>query len=178
MGDVLATLAGGQMEKNAYKLEEQSYREQADMAKIEADQKMVQRDLELRRQLASLGASMAGQGVALGTSGSISALDFGERKLAKDDMRSIKLMGLGRRRNLLTSAAMSKTKGRAAVINSYGQAFSQAASYFGKPSFSGGSNGGPSTSSSSSSGYSSTSSTGNRTSYYKSSGYQTDPGGG
>jgi hypothetical protein len=168
MGDVLATLAGGQQEKNAYKLEEQSYREQADMAKIEADQKMVQRDLELRRQLASLGTSMAAQGVALGTSGSLAALDFGERSLAKSDMRSIKLMGLGRRRNLLTSAAMSKTKGRAAVIQSYGQAFSQAASYFGKPSS--GSNttsGGPSTSSSSS----------GRTSYYSSSGYQTDPGG-
>jgi hypothetical protein len=125
MGDVLATLSGGQMEKNAYKLEEQSYREQADMAKIEADQKMVQRDLELRRQLASLGTSMAAQGVALGTSESLSALDFGERGLAKSDTRSIKLMGLGRRRNLLTSAAMSKTKGRAAVIGSYGKAYSQ-----------------------------------------------------
>ena len=145
------------------------------MAKIQADQKMVQRDLELRRQLASLGTSMAAQGVALGTSGSIAALDFGERSLAKSDMRSIKLMGLGKRRNLLTSAAMSKTKGRAAVISSYGKAFGQTAAYFGAPSSGGGGSGGgggPSIS---------TSSTGNRTSYYKKSSggsyYQTDPGG-
>lgn len=124
MGDVLASLSGAQMEKNAYKLEAQSYEEQAAMAKIEADQKMVQRDLQLRRQLASLGASMAAQGVAIGTSGSMSALDYGERQLAKADMRSIKLMGLGRRRQLLTSAASSKTKGRAAVIRGYGQAYS------------------------------------------------------
>ncbi len=94
------------------------------MAKIEADQKMVQRDLQLRRQLASLGASMAAQGVAVGTSGSMSALDYGERQLAKADMKSIKLMGLGRRRQLLTSAASSKTKARAAVIRGYGQAYS------------------------------------------------------
>lgn len=124
MGDVLASLSGAQMEKNAYKLEAQSYEEQAAMAKIEADQKMVQRDLQLRRQLASLGASMAAQGVAVGTSGSMSALDYGERQLAKADMKSIKLMGLGRRRQLLTSAASSKTKGRAAVIRGYGQAYS------------------------------------------------------
>lgn len=128
MGDVLASLSGAQMEKNAYKLEAQSYEEQAAMAKIEADQKMVQRDLQLRRQLASLGASMAAQGVAVGTSGSMSALDYGERQLAKADMRSIKLMGLGRRRQLLTSAASSKTKGRAAVIRGYGQAYSGAIS--------------------------------------------------
>lgn len=126
MGDVLASLSGAQMEKNAYKLEAQSYEEQAAMAKIEADQKMVQRDLQLRRQLASLGASMAAQGVAIGTSGSMSALDYGERQLAKADMKSIKLMGLGRRRQLLTSAASSKTKGRAAVIRGYGQAYSAA----------------------------------------------------
>lgn len=124
MGDVLASLSGAQMEKNAYKLEAQSYEEQAAMAKIEADQKMVQRDLQLRRQLASLGASMAAQGVAIGTSGSMSALDYGEKQLAKADMKSIKLMGLGRRRQLLTSAASSKTKGRAAVIRGYGQAYS------------------------------------------------------
>lgn len=124
MGDVLASLSGAQMEKNAYKLEAQSYEEQAAMAKIEADQKMVQRDLQLRRQLASLGASMAAQGVSIGTSGSMSALDYGEKQLAKADMKSIKLMGLGRRRQLLTSAASSKTKGRAAVIRGYGQAYS------------------------------------------------------
>jgi len=128
MGDVLASLSGAQMEKNAYKLEAQSYEEQAAMAKIEADQKMVQRDLQLRRQLASLGASMAAQGVSIGTSGSMSALDYGEKQLAKADMRSIKLMGLGRRRQLLTSAASSKTKGRAAVIRGYGQAYSAAIS--------------------------------------------------
>jgi len=105
--------------KSAYEMEAQSYEEARKMESIKTSQQVVERDRRLRAQLASLDSSMAAQGITIGTSASISALENDEKKLASADISSIKLMGASNRRKYGLSAQSSKIKGESAVLGSY-----------------------------------------------------------
>ena len=109
-------LASVRQQKAAYDMEAEAYKEQAEMASLQADQQEAERNKQLRRQLASLGTSMSSQGVALGTSPSVSALRTDEIKVAKADINNIRLMGQSNRRKYEISAAGSKAAGKAAVL--------------------------------------------------------------
>lgn len=125
MGGAMALQAAGlgltflsmQQTRKSYEMEAASYREQAEMNKIEALQQENERNAQLRRQLAALGTSMSAQGVALGTSASVSALEEDERKMAANDIASIRLMGQSQRRKYGLSAAGSKAAGKAALYS-------------------------------------------------------------
>lgn len=108
-----------QQARKAHELEAQSYREQADMAKIEAGQKEIERNRKLRIQLAALGTSMSAQGVALGTSQSVSALATDETRIAKQDVDTIRLMGQSERRKFALSAAGSDAAASAATMGGF-----------------------------------------------------------
>ena len=89
---IIAGLAAAQQQRKAYELEAQSYKEQADLAKIQAGQQEIERNRKLRIQLAALGTAMSSQGVALGTSPSVLALETDEIQVAKNDIASIRLL--------------------------------------------------------------------------------------
>jgi len=116
------SLLGAQAQRKAYQAEAAAYNEQADMAGIQSDQQEISRREQLRRQLASLGTSMSAQGVALGTSPSVEALERGEVKIASSDISSIRLMGLSNRRKYGLSAAGSMASAKAATIGSMANA--------------------------------------------------------
>lgn len=109
----LVGLAGARQAKAASEMEARAYEEQAKMADIQARQQEEERNTLLRKQLASLGTSMSAQGIALGTSQSVSALAGEEKRLAKKDIDSIKLMGMSNRRKFQISAAGSRAAGKA-----------------------------------------------------------------
>lgn len=125
MGAAVALQAAGlgltfmsmQQQRKSYEMEAASYREQAEMNKIEALQQENERNAQLRRQLAALGTSMSAQGVALGTSASVSAIEEDERQLAKSDIASIRLMGQSQRRKYGLSAAGARAGSRAAFYS-------------------------------------------------------------
>lgn len=125
MGAAVALQAAGlgltfmsmQQQRKSYEMEAASYREQAEMNKIEALQQENERNAQLRRQLAALGTSMSAQGVALGTSASVSALEEDERRMAASDISSIRLMGMSQRRKYGLSAAGAKAGGKAALYS-------------------------------------------------------------
>ena len=94
-------------------------REQAEYTKIQTVQQEVERREQLRRQLASLSSSMSAQGVALGTSPSVMALEQDEMRLAKNDIASIKLMGATNRRKYQLSAAGYKAASRATTLGGF-----------------------------------------------------------
>lgn len=94
-------------------------REQAEYTKIQSAQQEVERREQLRRQLASLSSSMSAQGVALGTSPSVMALEEDEMKMAKNDIASIKLMGATNRRKYQLSAAGYKAASRATTLGGF-----------------------------------------------------------
>lgn len=119
------SLMAAQKQKKAYELEARAYEEQAKSAKLQADQQEVQRNLQLRRQLASLGTSMSSQGIALGTSTSVSTLRDDEIKMASDDIRSIRLMGESNRRKYEISAAGSRTAGKATMLGGFAKSATQ-----------------------------------------------------
>jgi len=104
-----------QQQRKSYEMEAASYREQAEMNKIEALQQENERNRQLRIQLAALGTSMSAQGVALGTSASVSAIEEDEKQLARSDIESIRLMGMSQRRRYGLSAAGSRAAGRGAL---------------------------------------------------------------
>lgn len=116
---LMMSLQAAQMQKQAYEAEAQAAEEQAEMAKIEASQREVERNRKLRLQLASLGTSMSSQGVALGTSPSVLALADDEKKIAKEDIASIRLMGMSNRRKYEVGAAGSRAAGRAAQLGGF-----------------------------------------------------------
>lgn len=111
------TFMSMQQQRKAYEMEAASYREQAEMNKIEALQQENERNSQLRRQLAALGTSMSAQGVALGTSASVSALEEDERKMAANDIASIRLMGQSQRRKYGLSAAGAKAGAKGALYS-------------------------------------------------------------
>lgn len=109
-------LAAVRQQKAAYDMEADAYKEQAEMATLQGDQQEAERNRQLRRQLASLGTSMSSQGVALGTSPSVSALRNDEIEIAKADINNIRLMGQSSRRKYEISAAGSQAAGKAVVL--------------------------------------------------------------
>lgn len=113
-------LAGASQAKAASEMEARAYEEQAKMADIQARQQEEERNTLLRKQLASLGTSMSAQGIALGTSQSVSALAGQEKALAKKDINSIKLMGMSNRRKFQISAAGSRAAGKAQFTTAMG----------------------------------------------------------
>ena len=117
-GAVIGLMAAQQQAK-AYEMQAEQYQEQADMAKIQADQEESQRREALRRQLASLGTSMSAQGVALGTSQSVSALRDDEIKMANADISSIRLMGMSNRRRYQLSAVGAQAGARATKLGGF-----------------------------------------------------------
>ena len=118
----LIGLAGARQQKAAYEMEAKAYEEQAEMAQLQARQQESERRSQLRKQLASLGTSMSAQGIALGTSASVSTLAGQEKKIAKKDISSIKLMGMSNRRKFQISAAGSRAEGKAKMTAAIGQA--------------------------------------------------------
>lgn len=116
----VAGLMAANKQAQAYKMQAEAYREQAAMADIESDQKEVQRMETLRRQLASLGTAMSSQGVALGTSASHMTLAADEKRIARNDISSIKLMGMTNRRKYELSAQGSEAAGQATKIAAVG----------------------------------------------------------
>ena len=113
---LMMSLQAAQMQKQAYEAEAQAAEEQAEMAKIEASQREVERNRKLRLQLASLGTSMSSQGIAIGTSPSVLALADDEKKIAKEDISAIRLMGMSNRRKYEIGAAGSRAAGSAAQL--------------------------------------------------------------
>ena len=116
---LMLSLQAAQMQKQAYEAEAQAQEEQAEMAKIQSAQQEVERNRRLRAQLASLGTSMSSQGVALGTSASVLALADDEKKIAKEDIASIRLMGMSNRSRYEVGAAGSRAAGRAAQLGGF-----------------------------------------------------------
>ena len=114
-------LAGARQAKAASEMEARAYEEQAEMASIQARQQEEERNTQLRKQLASLGTSMSAQGIALGTSASVATLAGQEKKIAKKDISSIKLMGMSNRRKFQISAAGSRAAGKAQMTKAFGQ---------------------------------------------------------
>lgn len=127
VASLMMTMKATNMQKSVYEMEARSYEEQKEMAKIEAGQQEEARRLLLRKQLASLGTSMSSQGVALGTSPSVLALADDEKKLAKQDISNIRLMGLSNRRKYELSAAGSRAAGKAAVLGGFAKTATGAA---------------------------------------------------
>ncbi len=119
IASVALTMLAARQQKKAYELEARAYKEQGEMAKIQAGQQETERNLRLRQQLASLSTSMAGRGVAVGTSASSEALAIDEEKLALNDIKSIRLMGMSQRRKFDLSAGSSKVAGQAAMIGGF-----------------------------------------------------------
>jgi len=119
---IIAGLAAAQQQRKAYELEAQSYKEQADLAKIQAGQQEIERNRKLRIQLAALGTAMSSQGVALGTSPSVLSLGTDEIQVAKNDIASIRLMGMSTRRKFELSAAGSKAGASAATMGGFAKA--------------------------------------------------------
>ena len=112
-------LQAAKAQAKAYEAQAQAYEEQKEMAKIEASQQEADRRDMLRRQLASLGTSMSSQGVALGTSPSVLALAEDEKKLAKNDIANIKLMGLSNRRKYALSASGARAGASATRLGGF-----------------------------------------------------------
>jgi hypothetical protein len=106
-------------QRSVYEMEAQGYADQAEMSKIQSAQQENQRITQLRHQLASLNSSMSAQGVALGTSASVSALEDDEKKIASSDIASIKLMGMSQRRKFGISESASKAGGQGAMIGGF-----------------------------------------------------------
>lgn len=113
----VAGLYSAKMQADAYKAEKAAAEENAKMASIEASQQEVERMRMLRAQLASLKTLNSAQGVALGTSGSTSALIDNEVKLANEDIASIKLMGASNRRKYSLSAKSSAAGAKATMVS-------------------------------------------------------------
>ena len=130
---IIAGLAAAQQQRKAYELEAQSYKEQADLSKIQAGQQEAERNRKLRIQLAALGTAMSSQGVALGTSPSVLALETDEIQVAKNDIASIRLMGMSTRRKFELSAAGSKAGASAATMGGFAKAAGGVYSTFYKP---------------------------------------------
>ena len=120
-------LQAAQMQKQAYEAQAAAYEEQKEMAKIEAAQQESSRRDVLRRQLASLGTSMSSQGVALGTSPSVLALADDEKKLAKQDIANIRLMGMSNRRKYELSASGARAAGSSAQMSGFAKTATGAA---------------------------------------------------
>ncbi len=120
-------LQAAQMQKQAYEAQAAAYEEQKEMAKIEAAQQESSRRDVLRRQLASLGTSMSSQGVALGTSPSVLALADDEKKLAKQDIANIRLMGMSNRRKYELSASGARAAGSSAQMAGFAKTATGAA---------------------------------------------------
>ena len=130
---MIAVLASSQQQRKAFELEAQSYKEQADLAKIQAGQQEAERNRKLRIQLAALGTAMSSQGVALGTSPSVSALEKDEIQIAKNDIASIRLMGMSSRRKFELSAAGSQAGASATRMGGFAKAAGGVYSTFYKP---------------------------------------------
>lgn len=122
MAAVGLSVLGAVQARSAAGMEAQAYKEQAEMAKLKADQDEISRNNQLRYQLAALGTSMASQGVAFGTSASVSAISNREKELAKQDVANIKLMGMAQRRNYQISAEGAKASGNAKFLGGLAQA--------------------------------------------------------
>lgn len=114
-------LQAAQAQARAYEAQAAAYQEEKEMAKIESSQMEAERRNQLRRQLASLGTSMSSQGVALGTSPSVLALAEDEKKLAKQDIANIKLMGATNRRKYDLSSAGAKAGAQATRLGGFGK---------------------------------------------------------
>ena len=110
------TMLQAKQQRNVYEMEAQLYHEQSKMAEMESSQQENQRLRALRSQLASLNSTMSAQGVAIGTSPSVTALEDDEKKIAKQDINSIQLMGMSKRRRFDISASSSKAAGKAATL--------------------------------------------------------------
>lgn len=123
-GAFLGAMAA-QKQAKAYEMEAQAYQEQAELASLQAQQQEADRNRMLRTQLASLGTSMSAQGVSLGTSASVSALRDDEIKMAKNDIASIKLMGMSNRRRYELSSAGSKAGASAVRLGGFAKTGSQ-----------------------------------------------------
>lgn len=123
-GAVLGAMAS-QKQAKAYEMEAQAYQEQAELASLQAQQQEAERNRMLRTQLASLGTSMSSQGVSLGTSASVSALRDDEIKMAKNDISSIKLMGMSNRRKYEISSAGSRASASAVRLGGFAKTGSQ-----------------------------------------------------
>jgi|TARA_R100000149_G_scaffold46600_1_gene18792 DNA-binding transcriptional regulator PaaX len=124
-------LQAARAQAQVYEAQAQAYEEQKEMAKIESSQMEAERRDLLRRQLASLGTSMSSQGVALGTSPSVLALAEDEKKLAKNDIANIKLMGLTNRRKYALSASGARAGARATTIGGFAKTATGAATIIG-----------------------------------------------
>ena len=116
---LMLSLQAAQMQKRAYEAEAKAQEEQAEMAKIQSAQQEIERNRRLRQQLSSLGTSMSAQGVAIGTSPSVLALADDEKKIAKEDIASIRLMGMSNRRRYEVGAAGSRAAGTAAQLGGF-----------------------------------------------------------
>lgn len=119
VASVALGLLASQRQAKAADMEATAYKEQAEMASLQADQQEIERTRLLRRQLASLGSSMASQGISLGTSASVTALRDDEERMARQDINSIKLMGMANRRKYQLSAAGAKEKGKAIRLGGF-----------------------------------------------------------
>lgn len=126
VASVALGLIAAKQQKKAYEMEAQAYEEQAEASRIQSAQQENERNSQLRRQLAALGTSMSAQGVALGTSASVGALADDEVRIAKNDISSIKFMGMSTRRKYGLSAASSRASGRAAVLGGFAKSASSA----------------------------------------------------
>ena len=120
-------LQAARAQAQAYEAQAQAYEEQKQLSKIDALQQEADRRDLLRRQLASLGTSMSSQGVALGTSPSVLALADDEKKLAKQDIANIRLMGMSNRRKYELSASGARAAGSSAQMAGFAKTATGAA---------------------------------------------------
>ncbi len=125
---IFVGLQAAQAQAKVYQAQAAAYEEQKEMAKIESSQMEAERRDLLRRQIASLGTNMSAQGVALGTSPSVLALEDDEKRMAKNDIANIKLMGMANRRKYELGAAGARASSQATKLAGFAKAGAQAAS--------------------------------------------------
>ena len=115
------SIAAAKQSQRAYQNDAQASYNQAELAGIDADQKAINRTAQLNEQLASISATSAGSGVSVG-SGSMINIKRNEKKLAKQDVSSIKFMGNTKQRNYKLQGAGQINKGKAAKLSGYASA--------------------------------------------------------
>ena len=114
----VATLASVSQQRKAFQLQAAQFEEQKEMSKLQTGADVIAREQSLFYQLATLSASTAARGgVVSQTEGTQGAFVRGEKKLAANDIRNIKLMGFTQQRNFGLSAAQARASGKSALMS-------------------------------------------------------------
>lgn len=124
MGEAIALVfdfKGMQAQKAAARAEQQQAQVNAEMADISTQQDTVDRGRAMYAQLAALNTGFAGSGLS---GAGASKQNFGrmEKKFAKEDIASRKVMGSAERRKFQLTGFGARMSGKAAQNKFYGQA--------------------------------------------------------